>query len=254
MSPDTGSAVDHYDRMLAEHYTWMLGGDLRKVADRQAELLADLGLTPTGTGGTAVDLGCGSGAQTLALLRLGFSPVVAVDTSRPLLDELLAHVPDGAGVRPVHGDIRTALPEVSAPGSVTAVVCMGDTLCHLPSKADVRTLLGHISRVLTPGGHLVVSHRDLTEERFGTDRFIPVRSDDDRLLTCFLEYRDEDTVIVHDVLHTRTDGSWRQRVGSYPKLRIASSWLVEQCRAAGLTVRRDTADAGGMRILHAVKA
>ncbi|MEU6587633.1 hypothetical protein ABZ923_00045 [Streptomyces sp. NPDC046881] len=94
MSPDTGSAVDHYDRMLAEHYTWMLGGDLRKVADRQAELLAGLGLTRTATG-TAVDLGCGSGAH----------PVVAVDTSHPLLDELLAHVPDGASVRPVHGDL-----------------------------------------------------------------------------------------------------------------------------------------------------
>ncbi|WBO68519.1 class I SAM-dependent methyltransferase [Streptomyces camelliae] len=253
MSTDTGTAVGHYDRLLAEHYTWMLGGDIQAAADRQAALLADLGLTGAESGGTAVDLGCGSGAQTLALLRLGFSPVIAVDTSRALLDELLAHVPDSGAVRPVHGDIRTALPEVSEPGTVRTVVCMGDTLPHLPARSDVPALLGDISRVLAPGGHLVLTYRDLTVELHGTDRFIPVRSSDDRLLTCFLEYRDEDTVIVHDLLHTRVDGSWRQRASSYPKLRIAPPWLAGQCRAAGLDVRRETADSRGMRILHAVK-
>ncbi|WP_225834173.1 bifunctional 2-polyprenyl-6-hydroxyphenol methylase/3-demethylubiquinol 3-O-methyltransferase UbiG [Streptomyces sp. NK08204] len=253
MTPATGSAVDHYDRMLAEHYTWMLGGDVHEVAVRQAATLAELGLTGTADGGPAIDLGCGSGAQTLALVRLGFPSVIAVDTSRRLLDELVTHTQDAAVVRPVHGDIRTVLPEAAEPGTAAAVVCMGDTLPHLPSKADVPVLLGHISRALASGGHLVVTYRDLTTELHGTDRFIPVRGSDDRLLTCFLEYRDEDTVMVHDLLHTRTDGSWQQQAGSYPKLRIASSWLVEQCRAAGLEVRHDAADARGMRILHAVK-
>ncbi|MFF3911526.1 class I SAM-dependent methyltransferase [Streptomyces sp. NPDC001848] len=253
MTPDAGTAVDHYDRLLAEHYTWMLGGDVHRVADRQAELLAELGLPGTRDGGPAIDLGCGSGAQTLALARLGFSPVIAVDTSRRLLDELVTYAQDTTVVRPVLGDVRTVLPEAAEPGTVAAVVRMGDTLPHLPSKADVPVLLGHISRALASGGHLVVTYRDLTAQLRGTDRFIPVRSSDDRLLTCFLEYRDEDTVIVHDLLHTRTNGAWQQRVGSYPKLRIASSWLVEQCRAAGLDLRHDASDSRGMRILHAVK-
>ncbi|MFD5258625.1 GNAT family N-acetyltransferase [Streptomyces bobili] len=51
--------------------------------------------------------------------------------------------------------------------------------------------------------------------------------------------------IVHDLLHTWTNGSWQQRASSYPKLRIASSWLVEQCRAAGLDVCHDAADSKG---------
>jgi hypothetical protein len=42
MIPDAGTAVGHYDRLLAEHYTWMLGGDVHEVADRQAALLAEL--------------------------------------------------------------------------------------------------------------------------------------------------------------------------------------------------------------------
>jgi SAM-dependent methyltransferase len=256
MTTDTGTAADHYERLLAEHYTWMLGGDVHEVARRQAALLSELGLAGAEGGGTAIDLGCGSGAQTLALLRLGFSSVTAVDTSRHLLDELITYAERTGSigvVRPVQGDIRTVLPEVAEPGTAAAVVCMGDTLPHLPSKADVPVLLGHIVRALASGGHLVVAYRDLTRELRGTDRFIPVRSSGDRLLTCFLEYRDEDTVIVHDLLHIRTNGSWQQQAGSYPKLRIASTWLVEQCRAAGLDVHRDTADSRGMRILHAVK-
>lgn len=239
MTADTGTAVAHYDRLLAEHYTWMLGGDVHEVSDRQAALLAELGLAGSEDGGTAIDLGCGSGAQTLALVRLGFSPVIAVDTSHAAARRARLVCRGDETVRPVHGDIRTALPETAEPGTVAVVVCMGDTLPHLPSKAELPVLLGHISRALVSGGHLVVTYRDLTAELRGTDRFIPVRSSDDRLLTCFLEYRDEDTVIVHDLLHTRTNGSWQQRASSYPTLRIASSWLVEQCRAAGLHVRRD---------------
>ncbi|MDQ0718000.1 SAM-dependent methyltransferase [Streptomyces luteogriseus] len=252
MTPDASTSADHYDRLLAEHYTWMLGGDIHEVADRQAALLAELGLAGT-ENDTAIDLGCGSGAQTLALTSLGFAPVIAVDTSRRLLDELISYVRGVETVRPVHGDIRTVLPEAAEPGTVAAVVCMGDTLPHLPSKADVPVLLGHINRALVPGGHLVVTYRDLTAELRGADRFIPVRSSDDRLLTCFLEYRDEDTVIVHDLLHTRANGTWQQQASSYPKLRLGSSWLVGQCRAAGLDVRRDAADSRGMRTLHAVK-
>ncbi|MEV6839651.1 class I SAM-dependent methyltransferase [Streptomyces sp. NPDC051133] len=252
MAPHTGTAVEHYDRLLAEHYTWMLGGDVRQLADRQSDFLTGLGLAGPAEGVTAVDLGCGPGAQTLALARLGYDPVIAVDTSRRLLDELTQHARGFAAIRPVHGDLRSVLPEVAEPGSVGAVVCMGDTLPHLPARSDVPPLLGHVARALAPGGHFVVTYRDLTRELRGTERFIPVRSDDDRLLTCFLEYRDEETVTVHDLFHLRTGGSWELRAGSYPKLRIAPAWLAEQCRAAGLRIVRDTTGPGGMQVLHAV--
>jgi hypothetical protein len=67
MSPGAATSVDHYDRLLAEHCTWMPGGDVHEVADQQVALLAELGLAANEGHGAAVDLGCGSGAQTLAL-------------------------------------------------------------------------------------------------------------------------------------------------------------------------------------------
>ncbi|MFI6980953.1 class I SAM-dependent methyltransferase [Embleya sp. NPDC050154] len=246
-------ATVHYDRLLAEQYTWMLGDDIEALAAGQAALLRDLGVLPGPAPGVAVDLGCGPGQQTLALARAGFASVVAVDSSKLLLAELAGHTRDIAGIDPVHADIRGVLPQVARPGTVDLVVCMGDTLPHLPSRADVTALLADTARALAPGGRFVVTYRDQSRPLHGTDRFIPVRGDRDRVFTCFLEYVDEDTVMVHDLLHTRSGDTWSLRAGSYPKLRIASDWLNEQCRRAGLEIRDDTTGPRGMRILHAVK-
>jgi SAM-dependent methyltransferase len=245
------NAEQHYADLLAEQYTWMLGGDMNPVADGQAELLRNLGLRP---GPLAVDLGAGSGAQSLALQRLGFGSVLAVDTSKALLDELLAYAGPGSPIRTVHADIRTALPEVTEPGTVNTIVCMGDTLPHLPQLSDVVALLENIADALVDGGELVITYRDLTVELEGTARFLPVRTTEDRILTCFLEYVSEETVMVHDLLHVREDGEWSLRTGSYPKLRIGGGWLADQCRTAGLTVRHDAVGPRGMRVLHAQKA
>lgn len=248
------AAVEHYDRLLAEHYTWMLGGDLAATIKSQVELLSGLGIASPGD--AAVDLGCGPGQQTMALARLGFASVTAVDTSAALLDELAecAERSDmAANVRPVQSDIRGALPELATPGSIAAVVCMGDTLPHLPSHSDVEELIADVVTALSDGGSFVVTYRDLTQELLGEDRFIPVRSTADQILTCFLDYVDENTVLVHDVVHTRDGDAWQMRVGSYPKLRIAPTWLSERCQAAGLQVRHDDLGPRGLRVLHAVK-
>ncbi|MFH9009613.1 class I SAM-dependent methyltransferase [Streptomyces afghaniensis] len=252
------TAAEHYDDLLAEHYTWMLGDDMETVVAAQAELLRGLGLVARqGENAAAVDLGCGPGPQTLALARLGFASVTAVDTSAALLGELSEHARrSGAAqaVRPVHGDIRGVLPRLSAPGSVAAVVCMGDTLPHLPARADVQELVSDVAKALRPGGSFVATYRDLTRELHGPDRFIPVRSTADRILTCFLDYLNEETVLVHDLLHTRRGSAWHLKTGSYPKLRLSPQWLTAQCHAAGLDVRRDEAGPRGLRVLHVIKS
>ncbi|MFF7247047.1 class I SAM-dependent methyltransferase [Embleya sp. NPDC008237] len=249
----TSAAADHYERLLAENYTWMLGGELAPIVAEQTELLAELGIAPTETSAVSVDLGCGPGNQSLALAGLGFTRVFGVDTSRILLAELAEHAAGLPAIEPVHEDIRTVLPGLTAPGEVAAVVCMGDTLTHLPSKDDVTALLGDIAKALAPGGRLVVTYRDLTETLHGIDRFIPVRSTDNRVLTCFLEYPDDDTVLVYDLLHIHDGTAWTQHVGSYSKLRIDPTWLADRCRAVGLTLERNEPGRRGMQVLVARK-
>ncbi|MFD3747361.1 class I SAM-dependent methyltransferase [Nocardia sp. NPDC058633] len=251
------TATEHYDRFLAEHYVWMLGGDIGTVVADQLELFRRLGLdTRRQDKGAAFDLGCGPGTQALALAQLGFTRVTAVDTSAVLLDELTRSAA-GYGVepivRPVHRDIRGALPDLADPGSVEAVVCMGDTLPHLPGRSDVRQLIGEVAVALRSGGSFVVTYRDLTPVLHGSDRAILVRQADDRILTCLLEYTDDNTVAVHDLLHVRRDGGWTLTTDSYSKLRLPHQWLSAHCRAAGLDIAHDDTGPGGLRVLHAVK-
>jgi trans-aconitate methyltransferase len=152
---------EHYERLLSQHYTWMFGVSFEdRVTEQKSFLsrtLATLHYTPEAA--TAVDLGCGPGFQTIALAQLGFSPVIAVDTSSELLDELRFHVGD-LPVRIEKADMRD-LSAIVQTERATVIVCMGDTLTHLPEKRDVSALFGSVFDRLRNGGMFVITYRDL---------------------------------------------------------------------------------------------
>lgn len=224
------SVRDHYDRHLGPIYGWMLGDFAAAVAGNVAELTA--AGVGSAAGARAVDVGAGNGASSMALEALGYD-VVAVDPCAGLLDELRAHAA-GRRVTPVLGD-ATALPSLWSPPAAV-VTCLGDTLTHLDSLERVRRFLGDAAAALAPGGTFVATFRDYTRPPLqGAARFLPVRADDRRILTCFLEYRD-DVVLVHDLLHERRDGRWELTVSAYPKLRLAPDLVREVLAGAGLDV------------------
>ena len=225
------SAVnEHYRNLLARHYSWMFGLSFdEKVAEQRAILEPLLRESPRGA---AVDLGCGPGFQTMALSGLGFHPIHAFDTSDELLQELLPRI----GSLPVelHGDMLS-LTQFVPSESADVIVCMGDTLTHLPTLQSVRLLFRAVSITLAPGGLFILTWRDLTPELVGADRFIPVRADADRIMTCFLEYTSPTTVEVHDLIYTRDPSpSWNLEKSSYPKLRLSPSLIAAELAAAGL--------------------
>jgi hypothetical protein len=130
----------------------------------------------------------------------------------------------------------------------SAILCMGDTITHLPELAAVESLVERASVELPPGGKLIVSFRDYTVPLVGDQRFIPVRSDEARILTCFLEYEAE-TVLVHDILHERTTDGWQTRVSHYRKLRLSPEHLVTTLQSCGFSVRREARLRGMVRLV-----
>lgn len=233
---------EHYEHLLSRHYTWMFGASFaEKVAEQKTILEHALEfLGDAGTRGLAVDLGSGPGFQSVALSQLGFSPVIAVDTSTELLQELRERAAlqldaQGLPIQTYRADIRELSDIVTSP-SAGIIVCMGDTITHLQQKSDVTALFNAIYDALTSGGIFVLTWRDLITELHGVDRFIPVRSDENTIMTCFLEYTGPDKVTVYDLVYTRTREGWTLNKSSYHKLRLSADWITRQLETAGLTV------------------
>lgn len=193
--------------------------------------------------GLAIDLGAGFGTHAIPLARAGFE-VVALDTSRELLDVLRAN---GAGlaIRTVEADLLDFRRQVATAASL--IVCLGDTLTHLESTGDVERLVRDVGASLKPGGRFVTTFRDYTHPATGDARFIPVRSDANRIHTCFLEEQ-PDHMLVHDIVHEREGAAWRMKISSYPKLRLAPAAVAETLRYEGLEPTVATGARGMVRI------
>ncbi len=241
------SIAEHYDTHLAEHYSWLFGG-LPERVEQNLRAFEALGLRPRASG-RALDVGAGSGFQSIPLARLGYS-VTAVDLSRKLLSELDAAKKD-LPIVTVCDDILRFMASEPRPNDLELAVCMGDTLTHLQSFGDVQRLLRELHRALAPGGRAIFAFRDFSHELAGEARFIPVRSDERAVFTCFLEY-EGDHVRVYDVIHVRGSGAseaWNMRVSSYKKLRVAPDWFQKRASEAGFAVDQRTDDHGMVTIV-----
>lgn len=240
-----GTVQAHYDTLLARYYSWLWGGFEAKAADNCA-FFSSRDITP-GQNGRAVDLGCGSGFQSIPLAEAGFS-VTAIDLSQDLLDELTRHGHE-LDITPVQGDILSMASHCPEP--IELAVCMGDTLTHLPTADDVRNVFQTVFQTLESGGMFIITYRDLSYELTGLDRFIPVRSDDTTIFNCFLEYQ-EDNVIVHDIINRRTEEGWVMEKSSYAKLRLPVDHVVENLEQVGFAIKEKEINMG-LVTLRAVK-
>jgi SAM-dependent methyltransferase len=217
-------------------------GDLDAAFARSRAELDELRLSSPGV---AVDLGAGFGLHSLPLAERGYT-VTAIDSYEPLLDELRSRSAS-LPIKTIVGDLLAFRSYVQQP--VDVILCMGDTLTHLPDFPAVDSLLDAAASSLRPGGVFAATFRDYVSRTLQRDdRFIPVRSDDSRILTCFLEYGD-DRVTVHDLLHEKEQGRWRQRVSSYCKLRLPPERVVERLTKLGLAIRVDTGMNGMTRVV-----
>ena len=218
----------HYRDLLAPVYGWMLGDQSAAYARSRAEL-ESLGVGPARAGERGLDLGAGNGLQAIPLANLGYR-VTAVDSSPELLAEL-------ASARPDVEVVRADLTSYPAPVSEHAVVvCMGDTLTHLASFADVEGVLTLGARSLAPRGKLCLTFRDyVSGASEGTQRFVLVRGDAERVLTCCLSYGAE-RVSVTDILHERRAGAWTMKTSTYPKLRLSRERVEAALAALGLEI------------------
>ena len=220
---------EHYQKYLGNFYSWMCGDFNVKTLEQQKFFLQRQ-ILPVANA-LAFDLGSGHGIQALPLARLGFK-VKAVDFNAHLLSELNQNKGQ-YNIELVEDEILNFLRNTNEKPDL--IVCMGDTITHLTSLAEISDTVAEVYRLLSNQGKFIISFRDLTSELAGTGRFIPVRSDDQRILTCFLEYFPEH-VMVHDIVYEKNNGDWQQKVSSYPKVRLAEGRFGQMLESAGFRI------------------
>jgi len=233
---------DHYENLLADHYSWLFGGFEAKLVENE-RFLAAHGITPQGNR-RAIDLGSGSGFQSIPLARAGFQ-VTAIDLSPKLLSELNKRR-DELPIITVEDDLLNFSRHLE--GKAELCVCMGDTLTHLDSRKVIEKLCRLVFAALEENGRFVMTFRDLTHALEGLDRFIPVRNDEHTIFTCFLEYEPEH-VKVHDLVYEKVDSSWVLKKNFYRKCRVPFTWIKEVLADAGFKLPLATIDKGLITII-----
>ncbi len=236
------SVKAHYDNHLGFFYSWMVGNTTSKI-NEFVEFIKKHQLLPKSTG-IAIDLGAGHGIQSLALAQSGFK-VTAIDFNQTLLDELKA-ADQGDTIEILNGDLRKVLSYKNKQPEL--IVCCGDTIAHLDSKEEIESLIIDISNTLTPNGKLILSFRDYRTPLTDNSRFIPVKQSESRMLTCFLEYEDQQ-VKVTDILHEKENGKWIQKVSSYNKVRVSEPMILDLLESNGFKVQLSETTKGIIKII-----
>lgn len=236
------SVEAHYENLLAPIYLWMAGGMDAALAKGTKDITTSIMDHPENP--VAIDLGAGFGMHAIPLALNSYA-VTAIDASDVLLAQLKKHS-KGLNIKAINADILNFRMHVTAKADL--ILCMGDTITHLQQLSHVEHLFAQIADALTPAGRAIITFRDYTAPLRGDARFIPVRSDSDRILSCFLEESGE-YMVVHDILYEREGTSWNFRVSSYKKLRISPRWMIGALKQVGLEATLDEIPMGYLRVV-----
>lgn len=228
---------EHYSNVLSDVYSWMFGG-FESGIQRNLEFINNNQLIPKGSG-VAVDLGAGCGFQSIPLAKAGYL-VTAIDMDSKLLNELKSNSKN-LKITTIQDDLINFDKFIKS--GVELMVCMTDTILHLESKENVSSLFAKVFNALEPGGKFIITFRDLTCELTDIDRFLPVKSDENVIFTCFLEYESE-TVKVHDIIYKRKGETWNLFKSFYRKLRLSEKWVREQFSQCGFNKIDSTVENG----------
>jgi demethylmenaquinone methyltransferase/2-methoxy-6-polyprenyl-1,4-benzoquinol methylase len=98
-------------------------------------------------GGSALDMGTGTGKQAQALLQQGAGHVLAVDFTRPMLQRARRRVPDPHVAFLMADGLRLPLPDDSLHATISAFV--------MRNVADIEAAFAEQRRVVKPSGSVI---------------------------------------------------------------------------------------------------
>lgn len=186
---------------------------------------------------TVFDAACGSGGHALALKRWGYE-VAGADAS-PVMVEMARRKADAEGLNIPFAVAEFGQLELIAPGPFDAVLCLGNSLPHLPDQAELVATLRSMSAILVPGGVLVLQNLNYDRRWKVRPRWFTaqggVLEGEEVLVWRFADYHDDTMVIGFNIaLFRKREDGWQVEVHTTPHRPVFQRDLMIALEEAGL--------------------
>ncbi len=221
-----------YDRFVNWH---------NRLAFELPFLLAQIGsVTPQpGVPLRVLDAACGTGQHVIALAKKGLD-VTGADLSIEMITVARANA-STAGL-----DLRFepvgfgSLSHTFGAGSFSTLLCLGNSLPHLLTPADLAHALQDFANCLTPGGILILQNRNFDAVLSSLSRWMEpethVEGDREWLFQRFYDFEADDLIRFNIVTLTRQAGKdWQSTVTATHLRPQKQQELAEALAAAGFT-------------------
>jgi glycine/sarcosine N-methyltransferase len=181
-----------------------------------------------------LDAACGTGQHAMALARLGYE-VVGADASQGMIRRAKENASaTGLSVRFEVAGFGELVTRVG--NGFDAVLCLGNSLPHVLTAADLRKALRDFIHCLAPGGLVLVQNRNFDRVLAERQRWMEPQGFrqgvEEWTFLRFYDLLPRERLAFHVVtLHRQGDGPWQQRVGM-TELWAQRRGVVEQAMAA----------------------
>ncbi len=184
-----------------------------------------------------LDVACGTGWHAIALAQAGYT-VTGADLSANMI-ERARHNATEMAVNQVHfvvagfGQLRQVVD-----GQYDAVLCLGNSLPHVLSDAQLDATLADFATVLRPGGLLLIQNRNFDAVMRTRNRWMAPQwyrqGDQEQLFVRFYDFNADGTLTFNVLILERADdGTWAQRVEATLLRPWSSAELCHTLEASG---------------------
>jgi glycine/sarcosine N-methyltransferase len=185
---------------------------------------------------SVLDAACGSGGHALALARWGYL-VSGADASAVMIEIARAKAGEAGLNIPFVVAPLSDLPEVM-PGPFDAVLCVGNSLPHLPTQDALVAALNAMAAVLRPGGTLVLHNLNYDLRWQVRPRWFAaqggVLDGQEVLVWRFADYHEETQQIGFNIaLFHKHESGWKVEVHTTPHRPLFRAELLAALGAAG---------------------
>jgi len=191
--------------------------------------------------GRVLDAACGTGMHAVALVQRGYA-VAGADLSAGMVERARSHAAT-AGVETQFEVAGSAVssgrrgPTRTGPG-FDAVLCLGNSLPHLLTPAELAAALADFAACLRPGGLFLIQDRNFDRVLARSERWMEPQvhreGETEWLFLRFYDFEPDGTLTFNLVtLRRERVGKWRQQVATTRLRPLQQEELTVAVKAAG---------------------